>query len=365
MKKLWREGKYVLPIIVLPLIVLISFYGRGFWTFFAGIFAFGFIPVMDLIFEGNTDNLSEEEEKAERSKRFYDYLLYITVPMQFILLGIYLYRISHVDLQWYEYIGMTWAALLLCGVIGINIGHELGHRTKKYEQFMAKSLLLTSLYMHFYIEHNRGHHKNVASPLDPATSRMNEPLYLFYFRSVFGGWMSAWRLEKRRLEKQNLSFWNPVHNEMLRFQLIQLVLCIGIFLAFGWIGLLGFLASATGGFLLLETVNYIEHYGMLRHEISPGRYERVRPQHSWNSNHELGRIFLFELTRHSDHHYNAGRKYQLLRHFDNAPQMPTGYPGMMIISLLPPLWFKVMNRRVKQHLALLDITKEEYTTASA
>lgn len=359
MKKIWREGKYILPIIVLPSIVLISFYGRGAWTFFAGIFAFVFIPFIELFFTGTTENLTEEEEKNERAKRYYDILLYITVPMQFVLLSIYLWQITHVSLAWYELVGMTWSAMLLCGVIGINVGHELGHRSKQYEQVMAKALLMSSLYMHFFIEHNRGHHKNVASPLDPATSKLNEPLYSFYFRSVCGGWWNAWHLEENRLRKQNLSFWNPLYNEMLRFQIIQIALCVGIFMAFGWIGLLGFLAAATGGFLLLETVNYIEHYGMLRTEVSPGRYERVRPQHSWNSNHELGRILLFELTRHSDHHYNAGRKYQILRHFENAPQMPTGYPGMMLVSLVPPLWYKVMNQRAIHHLESLKLLQAE------
>ncbi len=349
--KVWRESKYLLPVFVLPGIALISFYFLGYWSFFAGVFAFGLIPSLEFFLKGNTVNLTEDEEKVVRKQFYYDLLLYILVPIQYALLGIYLWRITQFPITWYEFIGLTWAMSLGCGVLGINVAHELGHRSKPFEQFLSKSLLLTSLYMHFFIEHNRGHHKNIATPLDPATSRLNEPVYSFFFRSVKDGWMSAWYLESHRLQKTNQNFWNPLHNQMLRFQLIQLTFCVLIFVGFGWLGLLGFVLSAIGGFLLLETVNYIEHYGLLRREISPGRFEKVKPHHSWNSNHELGRILLFELTRHSDHHYNSGRKYQILRHFEKAPQMPSGYPGMMLLALFPPLWFRVMNPLVELHNA--------------
>ncbi len=247
---------------------------------------------------------------------------------------------------------------LACGALGINVAHELGHRTKKYEQVMAKTLLLSSLYMHFFIEHNRGHHKNVSTPIDPATSRLNETFYSFWVKSVFGGWMSAWHLESHRLKKMKQNFWNPIHNEMLRFQIIQIAFVAAIYLVFGWVGTLGFIASSIIGFSLLEIVNYIEHYGLMRKQLPNGSYEKVKPHHSWNSGHELGRIFLFELTRHSDHHFNPSRKYQILRHFEDAPQMPTGYLAMIPLALVPPLWFKIMNPLVEKHNSSLN---EEYT----
>jgi alkane 1-monooxygenase len=242
---------------------------------------------------------------------------------------------------------------LACGALGINVAHELGHRSNKYEQFLSKALLLTSLYMHFFIEHNRGHHKNVSTPNDPATSRFNESFYAFLPRTVFGSWMSAWHLEAQRLSKMKQSFWNPLHNEMLRFQIIQLLFVAAIYLAFGWVGTVGFIASAIIGFSLLEIVNYIEHYGLLRKQLPNGSYEKVKPHHSWNSDHELGRIFLFELTRHSDHHFNPSRKYQILRHFDHAPQMPTGYLAMIPLALFPPVWFRIMNPLVEKHNATI------------
>jgi alkane 1-monooxygenase len=236
---------------------------------------------------------------------------------------------------------------LLCGTFGINVGHELGHRADKMEQRLAKALLLTSLYMHFFIEHNKGHHKHVATPGDPSSARLGETVYGFHFRSIVFGYLSAWHIAARDVRKKGKKVFS-LHNEMLQFQLIQLLFVAIIYVAFGGWTTLFFILAALQGVLLLETVNYIEHYGLQRKELAAGKYERAMPVHSWNSNHVIGRVTLFELSRHSDHHYLASRKYQILRHHDNSPQMPTGYPGMMILSLVPPAWFYVMNKRIRQ-----------------
>ncbi|MCB9032383.1 MAG: alkane 1-monooxygenase [Chitinophagales bacterium] len=354
----WRTLKFFIPIVVLPAILVVSLNANGWWTFFAVAFGFVFIPAVELFLPGNEDNLSLEEEKEERNNKLYDYLIYFTVIVQFVGLFYFLYRVGYTDYTTLELIGMTWSMSIGCGVIGINVAHELGHRSKKYEQNMSKALLLTSLYMHFFIEHNRGHHKNIATRFDPATSRKNEVIYSFFIRSVVGGWLSAWKLEAHRLKKSNQVVIS-IHNEMLVFQMIQVLFCTMIAIVFGWKAMLAFIGAAVLGFLLLETVNYIEHYGLLRKEISEGRFEKVKPHHSWNTNRTLGRLFLFELTRHSDHHYNASRKYQILRHFDNAPQMPNGYPAMMICALFPPLWFYIMNPIVDQHNNNIN---EDYST---
>ena len=201
--------------------------------------------------------------------------------------------------------------------------------------------------MHFYIEHNKGHHKNVSTKEDPSSARRGEIVYLFYFRSVIMGFLSAWHIaadEQKKKGKPVVHF----SNQMIQFQLLQLLFITAIYLFFGWMVLLSFFVAATIGFLLLETVNYIEHYGLERRKTEKG-YERAMPEHSWNSSHVLGRLILFELSRHSDHHYLASRKYQILRHHDEAPQMPTGYPGMVILSLFPPLWFAIMNRRIDRY----------------
>jgi alkane 1-monooxygenase len=236
---------------------------------------------------------------------------------------------------------------LLCGVFGINVGHELGHRVNPFEQTLAKMLLLTSLYMHFYIEHNKGHHKRVATPEDPSSARYGEWVYAFYFRSVIMSYFSAWHIASNDVRKKDrpvISF----QNEMIQFHFIQIAFVLLIFFLFGWLATVYFIVSAIIGFALLETVNYIEHYGLQRKKLVDGKYERAMPVHSWNSDHVIGRLFLFELSRHSDHHYLASRKYQVLRHHNDAPQMPTGYPGMILLSLVPPVWFWVMNKRIKK-----------------
>jgi alkane 1-monooxygenase len=199
--------------------------------------------------------------------------------------------------------------------------------------------------MHFFIEHNRGHHLNIATPEDPSSSRKGENVYFFWIRSVVFSYIGAWRLEAKRLRRINKSVFS-VHNEMLLFQLIQFAYLLCIYYFFGLTIMVYAIAIAIIGFLLLETINYIEHYGLSRKKLPNGKYEKVDVRHSWNSNHELGRIVLYELTRHSDHHYKANRKFQVLRHHDESPQLPFGYPGSMLLSFIPPLWFKLMNKEL-------------------
>ncbi len=338
-----RGIKYVL-VYTTPLIVLLSIYSGNEWSFSAVILLFGIIPFLELFTKGSAINLEKVEEELAKEDKRYDWLLYGLVPLQYIILVYFLYQVSLENLPLYYKLGATLAFGMACGILGINAAHELGHRITWYEQLMSKLLLLTTLYMHFFIEHNRGHHKNVSTDDDPASSRIGETVYAFYFRTIWGSWRSAWHLEREKLKRKHLSFWS-IKNEMLLYQIVQLLLIVTIWVAFGGKTLLFFMLGSLIGILLLETVNYIEHYG-LRRKKNGENYERTLPIHSWNSNHPLGRLLLLELSRHSDHHYMASRKYQLLRHFDESPQMPTGYPGMLLLSLFPPLWFKVMHKRI-------------------
>lgn len=330
--------------------ILVSLIAGGWWTYFSLFYAFFLIPFLELFLPGSEENMSKQEEEIAKKDWRYDVIVWAIVPIQLAMMAYFLYRISQPGLQIYEMIGLIISFGISCGVFGINVAHELGHRNTKHEQFMAKILLWTTQYMHFFIEHNRGHHKNVSTNEDPASSRYGESLYAFYIRTLRDSWLSAWRLEKERLAKSSDSFWS-LKNEMLVYQIIQLSTLIIIFAVFGWKVLISYMASAFIGALLLETVNYIEHYGLRRKKIDGEYYEKVLPIHSWNSNHPIGRLMLFELTRHSDHHYMASRKYQILRHFDQSPQMPTGYPGMMLLATIPPLWFKVMHKQIEKYKA--------------
>ncbi len=333
-----------------PLLAYVSFTFGGLWAWIGVIYVYALIPVLDAIFTGTEENMSAVEEEIALKDRLFDWMLYIIVPVQYLTLGYFFYSLMYIEYTTFELLGRIGTMGILCSVFGINVAHELGHRAKKSEQFLSKALLLTSLYMHFFIEHNRGHHKNVATPLDPASSRYGEWVYTFWFRSVFNGYISAWNIESERLKRRGHAFFS-IHNEMIWYQIIQLAFVGLIYSFFGAFITLCFIAAAVIGFLLLETVNYIEHYGLQRKALDESgvRYEKILPVHSWNSNHSLGRILLFELTRHSDHHYKASRKYQVLRHFEEAPQMPTGYPGMVVLAMIPPLWFYVMHPHIERY----------------
>ncbi|TYQ00402.1 alkane 1-monooxygenase [Tenacibaculum adriaticum] len=338
--------KYLL-VFTIPLTAYISFTSTGWITFLPLIYVFVIVPISDLFFNIDAKNFDKEQEEIEKNNNLYTYILYLTLPVQVGFLTWFLFVIQDTGLTTLDYIGRISAMGIMCGVIGINVGHELGHRNNRFDELLGEILLTTSLESHFLPYHNAGHHFNVATPNDAATARKNEPLYVFWFRSHFMSYFQAWKLENKRLKNSDRS-WFHYQNRMLIYTFCNLTLVGGIYFFFGWKGVLAFLAAATLGILLLETINYIEHYGLLRTQNKHGRYERVKHNHSWNSNHVIGKLVLFNLSRHSDHHYNGSKHYQILKSLPDSPQMPTGYPGMMLLSLIPPLWFKMMNKKIQE-----------------
>lgn len=325
-----------------PALALAGFVLHGAWTWALPFHAFVIVPLLELIIPQRHQHLTESQERAALEDPLYDLLLYSLVPIQWSLLVLFLFQAQQPELTTWELIGLIATMGILCGIYGINVAHELGHRAKRWERDLSRALLLTSLYMHFIIEHNRGHHKHVATPADPASARYGESIYAFWIRTILHGYISAWRIEADRMEKLGQAKYGP-RNEMLQAIAWQASLLLLIGLMFGKLALVSFLGSAVIGILLLETVNYIEHYGLRRKRNDRGTYGRVEHVHSWNSDHVLGRLMLFELTRHSDHHWKASKKYQVLQSLEHAPQLPTGYPGMMVLSLIPPLFFSVVH----------------------
>jgi alkane 1-monooxygenase len=319
-----------------------AFYSQGLWSYFTLIYAFGILPLLEWVIPIDSSNFTEKEENLRNQSKIFDFYLVLAFLSQLTALAIFIYLIYHVELQLYEKIGLALSMGVHSGVMGINVAHELGHRREKIFQYMAQILLLSSLYMQFFIEHNRGHHKNIGTWHDPSTARLNENLYAFWFRAITTGFLSAWNIESARLKGKSF-----IYNQMFHYLMIQVAFVLGVLIIFGLSTALLFILSAGVGIILLETVNYIEHYGLSRKKVSERRFEDVKPTHSWNSDHVIGRSTLFELSRHSDHHAHPHRKYQILKHFDESPQLPTGYPGMMILSLLPPLWFKIMNKKIE------------------
>lgn len=343
-----KDLKY-LAAFSIPLVAYVSVSLLGIWVWATPVFAFLIIPVLELIFPQDPKNLSTSEAQNKSSKRLFDWLLYLNLPVVYSLVFYSLMLVTTTPLQPYEFFGLMISLGIVLGVNGINVAHELGHRQNTNERYLGKALLLPSFYMHFYIEHNYGHHLNAATPEDPATARYNQSVYSFWLTSTIRQYLSAWRIQSQLLHRQKLSFFS-LKNDMLWYTVFQTSYLLIIYLVFGLYGLAFAIGAGVIGFLLLETVNYIEHYGLIRRKTNSGRYERVKEIHSWNSNHIIGRIVLYELTRHSDHHYKSSKKYQILDCHEDSPQMPFGYPTSMVLAMLPPLWFRIMNRRIPKQM---------------
>lgn len=345
-----RAAQYLLAYSV-PILVAATL-GRGDWSVWIPvIYGFLLVPAMELVVGPSASNLDAEAEDRARRSRLYSLILWGFVPVQFGLIFYFGWLISRGLPHPMVLLGMVLSMTLSNGGIGITIAHELIHRSRRWERWLGESLLASVLYMHFSIEHVRGHHSQVATIHDPATARRGQSLYQFWWPSVWGQLRSAWKLETNRLRKLKRPVWGP-HNQMLWYAGWQLALCLVLALLFGPMFLAIFIVTSALSFSLLEAVNYIEHYGLQRQRRSDGSYQRVTAAHSWNSNAIISRCLLLELTRHSDHHAVASRPYQILRTHADAPQLPTGYSGMILLALVPPLWFRCMDRRLPPELPL-------------
>ena len=336
-------------------IALFAFIGislGGFYNYLAVVFTFVFIPVLEIIVRKSDEKYTDEEKKNRNLDPFFDLLLYLNIPIVF---GIFFFSLEKLALasSVYDIIGIILSASIVMATNGINVGHELGHRKSLIARTCSKLLYLPCQYMHFYIEHNFGHHINVATPEDPATARYKQTVYSFWITSVIRTYLSAWEIQLKLLKVSKRSFFS-IKNDMIFYTLFQLSFLVFIYYNFGlYLTLLSIVMSIVS-FLFLETINYVEHYGLLRKKEPSGRYERVKPHHSWNSNHTIGRIVLYELTRHSDHHFKSSKKYQVLESLDECPHLPHGYPTSILISLIPPLWFSIMNPLVRTHMGYSD-----------
>jgi len=332
-------------------IALLAFIGisiGGFYNYLAVIFTFIFIPLLEILVKKSDEKYSEEEKKNRLLDPFFDLLLYLNIPIVF---GIFFFSIDKLAFtsSVSDIVGIILSASIVMATNGINVGHELGHRKSIIARTCSKILYLPSQYMHFYIEHNFGHHINVATPEDPATARYKQTLYSFWVTSVIRTYVSAWKIQLRLLRVSKKSFLS-IKNDMIFYTIFQIIFLLFIYYNFGLYLTILSLVMSVVSFLFLETINYVEHYGLLRKKELSGRYERVKPHHSWNSNHTIGRIVLYELTRHSDHHFKSSKKYQVLESLEDCPHLPYGYPTSILLSLIPPVWFRIMNPLVKNYM---------------
>ena len=357
---IWRDTKRYLWIVgaIIPLIPF-SAWGLVLWTgqdifwYFGPFFVFVIIPITDMIAGLDRNNPPDEVLEALENDKYYRWVTYAFIPAQLVSLvwGVYLLGGgtfgSQAPLDVVDKIGLALGIGMVAG-IGINTAHELGHKKEAYERWLARVALAQTFYGHFFIEHNRGHHVRVATPEDPASSRIGETVWEFMPRTVIGSLKSAWRLEKKRADRLNRTPWT-LKNDVLNAWAFSVVLWGGLMIAFGP-GIFPYLVlQAIVGIWLLESVNYLEHYGMLRATLDSGRFERVNPSHSWNSNNIGTNVLLYHLQRHSDHHANPTRRYQALRDFKEAPVLPTGYAGMIVLTWVPAIWRRTMDKRVLAH----------------
>ena len=343
-----KDLKYLFAYTI-PASAYLSFISTGIGTYSAVIFAFMVIPILDLIAGETKENLSEEDASYKKTKWIFDLMLYLNVPLVFGLLYFVLMKVHTQTYNNYELVGLALSSGILLATNGINVAHELGHRKPYFERFLSKILYIPCLYMHFYIEHNFGHHLHVATPKDGATARYKQTLYSFWLTSVCRQYLSAWKIQNQLIKRNGWSFFS-VKNDMLWYSIIQPLYLLTVYLVFSWWVMCFAAIIGVVAFLFLESINYIEHYGLRRFKTPSGKYELVQPHHSWNSNFNIGRITLYELTRHSDHHYKASKKYQLLNSYEESPTLPLGYPSSILLSLVPPLWFWVMNPRVPENM---------------
>ncbi|MFF4539938.1 alkane 1-monooxygenase [Streptomyces aureus] len=346
-KRVWWPLALAVPTLPWQAAALVHLTGISVFWWWGPFFAFALVPLLDLVTGADGKNPPEAAVERLERDRYYRWCTYLYLPLQFASLFWACAQWSGEGLGIVGSIGLAATTGVVAGV-AINTAHELGHKREQVERRLSRLALAQSCYGHFYVEHNHGHHIRVATPEDPASSRMGESFWAFLPRTVVGSLGSAWSLERRRLQRRGRRTWSR-HNDVLSAWAVSVAVFAALSAVFGLVVLPYLLLQAVLGIGLLESVNYLEHYGLLRQRRPDGRYERVAPRHSWNSNNTVSNLFLFQLQRHSDHHANPLRRYQTLRHFDEAPQLPAGYAAMIVLAWAPPLWRRVMDPRLLAH----------------
>jgi alkane 1-monooxygenase len=351
----WRDGKRYLWLIgaVVPTFLfagwgLVNLTGLGLFWWIGPLFIYVLIPLLDVAIGADPTNPPADVLAWLEQDRYYRWVTYAFLPLQYVALAVGFWLIAdHGGLGVVDKLGIGFTLGTMNG-IAINTAHELGHKKEHAERWLAKIALAPTGYGHFFIEHNRGHHVRVATPQDPASSRLGESFWAFLPRTVVGSLRSGWSLERNRLRRMGKRTWSP-RNDILNAWAMTVLVWAVLLVAFGPDIAPYLLIHAVFGFSLLEAVNYLEHYGLRRRQLANGRWERVTPRHSWNNNNVTTNLFLYHLQRHSDHHANPTRRYQALRHFDESPQLPSGYATMVVLCYFPPLWRRVMDHRVLAH----------------
>jgi alkane 1-monooxygenase len=340
-RSIWATFPFWLAYL-LPPIVIISVFNRGWFTAVPVVIVFGLLPILDWM-AGIAAMTRQAPDLA--FNRWFRLVTWLWVPVQLALIAWLVGTVSMEQLGMLELAGATLSVGATTGAIGMTFAHELIHRRHGYERLFGNILLASVTYPHFAIEHVKGHHRHVGTPRDPATARLGESLYRFVPRSIVGGLISAWQIERLKLWERDKGTWST-NNLMLRCAVAELAIYGSIGIGLGPVALALFAGQSLVAIAVLEAINYVEHYGLLRKKSTSYEYERVKPEHSWDSPNRISNWLLINLPRHSDHHMSAAKRYQALELLPHAPRLPGGYGAMFLLALVPPLWFHVMNPRV-------------------
>jgi alkane 1-monooxygenase len=344
MGKIKYIGAYIVPVLA-----LLTFHSSGIYAFFGLIFLYILVPVLEQIFTPDNYNFTPAEKELAQEDTFYDLVLSLMVPLHLYVIYEFLVAITAPGLTTSSMVANVLMMGTLLGISGINIGHELGHKTgNPFKMFLAHVMLTTAVQNHFIPYHNGGHHRDVGTPADLTSAEEGDIFYFFALRSQIGGYFKTWNLEAKRLKAQGK---NPTWNPMIIYTILPILLLAGIFVLFGGFATLCYFLASVFGISILESQNYFSHYGLRRKKQANGRYERVKPHHSWNSDHLIGRVLLFELTRHSDHHHMGAKSYQTLESDEDSPKLPYGYPMMLVLAYFPFLFRPIMKRHLELYRA--------------
>lgn len=331
---------YLLPYSV-PLAIIIGTMEGVIWPFRLIQWIFSAVVILDTIVPGAARDNPSLAARAPTGF-FWRLAIRMWLPAQAAIVACGLAAATAPALRWVDFAAITVSAGMAGGMLNVPVAHELMHGRGRGERAIAEILMSLMSYPHFCIEHVRGHHARVGTTADPATARAGESLYAFLPRTVAGGFLSAWRSERERmrsLSRPILSLRNRAWRGTVEVVLIHAV--IGYF--WGAPGVLFFAGQSAVAILMLETINYVQHYGLTRRATPGGGHEPVGMMHSWNSAHPVSNWFLLNLGRHSDHHCDAGKEYRSLRNCEQAPRLPTGLFGMFVLALFPPLWHAIMD----------------------
>lgn len=318
------------------------------FPYIAFVFLFLIIPIIDQTVGGNATNPDEETDVPQLSEKvYYRVITVLCFPLQIITLSWSIYILNTVVFSTPQLAMWVFVTGSVGAFMSLSVGHELIHRASTWEKTLGQMILTTIGFGSYKVEHIRNHHVHVATSMDPVSAYYNQSVYSFLLQAYYSRFLIAWKLECERMRKIGapIIHWR---NEVLLWNSIILIGVVILYATLGLSTVLFFIAQCFVAFTAVEIINYVEHYGLRRRKLANGKYERVAPEHSWNSNHFLTCMLQFQIQRHADHHLRAGRRYQVLRHFDESPQLPFGYGIMSTIALIPPVWKAIMNPRVEE-----------------